>query len=399
MFDRNIFEDAQDRISVETLCRTQNRGVKFVLLAGQDVGPCPICTPDDTVGSWFKIRDRLWHCFRGCGGGDVVELERRLHGGTMLEAAKRLVGMPEQPKAQPRRAMSPPADERETPSAQLGRALWSERKPFAGSLGEAYLLARGIAPEVVAAAAPNLGFHPQAKWAWDPAAKRWSHAPAMLALSVVADEDGKALATGGIHATYLAPDGSGKAVGGRRTKIMRGPQMRDGKAGGTWLIGPNAPWLEGVSGSVGAEGIETSLSLATLSFLRHGVVPRAWAALSLDRLQGRLLIDRQGCVDLKNLTPKPEGPAFVWPGQDDVEIGVDRDMGSVPIRGRTGRGKPVMYDLDGEARARLCARMATAAWKAAGAKRVHAIAPPAGMDFNNELGRVLAQRAREGVAA
>lgn len=367
------------------------------------VGKCPLC---QSKSRRFTIREgSRWFCHSCEVGGDVVALEAVLAGVPMVEAARRLLG-----GAWRERSDTPIADARPKPRSESAEAeaarkaayaaeIWQRGGAFAGSLAETYMAGRGIVPEVLAAMSPNLRFNPRARWFWDHLARRWVTAPAMVALVVVAGPDGRPVATGGVHGTYLAADGSGKAVDARpipqeeraNAKVMWGPQGLDGRAGGTWLIGPDAPWLEGVSGAMGAEGIETSASVATLSFLKHGVVPRAWAALSLDRLQGRLAQDDDRCVDLKALTPVP-GTAFTWPGIDDVEIGVDRDMKSQDFRSRTARGKPCVVRLDGEARARICARMSRAAWLAAGARRVAAIVPPPRMDFNDELRRVTARR-------
>src|SRR5205085_770835 len=123
---------------------------------------------------------------------------------------------------------------------------------------------------------------------------------------------------------------------------------------------------------------------------------RACAALTLGRLQGGWVRDDEGCIDPRALVPDPEFRAFTWPTPSvnpwaDVYLAVDRDMAPVKIKGRTGRGRVVPMLLDGEARARICGRLATAAWLAAGAPRARAILPPPRTDFNTELRRVLAR--------
>jgi hypothetical protein len=403
-----IIIEAVKRISIEAVAGGRFSG------SAVRVGPCPLCMKGAKKGSCFKIRDGVrWHCHRCDKGGDVVALEAELAGVGQVEAAKRLLGGLWQERldapaldATPRR-QSDSAAEAAARKARYAAEIWRGGVAFAGSPAEAYLAGRGIEAAVLAAIGPNLRFNPRARWFWDPAAKGWETAPAMVALVVVAGPDGRPVATGGVHGTYLLPDGSGKAVDTRpippedraNAKVMWGPQGLDGQAGGTWLIGPDAPWLEGLGsqggpGAVGAEGIETSASMASLSLLRHGVVPRAWAALSLDRLQGRLATDDDGCVDLKTLTARP-GSAFVWPGIVGNEIGIDRDMALLRgvrtrvgrPRGRSGLARPCEVQLDGETRARICARMSVAAWRTAGDARATAIAPPPGMDFNDYLRR------------
>lgn len=369
------------------------------------VGKCPLC---QSKSRRFTIREgSRWFCHSCEVGGDVVALEAMLAGVPMVEAARRLLGgawraRVDTPVADARqRALSESAEAEAARKAGYAAEIWRCGGVFAGSLAETYMAGRGIVPEVLAAMAPNLRFNPRARWFWDHLERRWVTAPAMVALVVVAGPDRRPVATGGVHGTYLAADGSGKALDTRpippeeraNSKMMWGPQGLDGRPGGTWLIGPTPAWLDGVSGSVGAEGIESAASLASLAFLKTGVVPRAWAALSLDRLAGRLLKDAEKCVDLKGLTAQPD-TAFTWPGLEDVEIGVDRDMKPLDFDSRTARGKPCKVRLSGEARTLISARMAVAAWKTAGTKRVWAIAPPPRSDFNDELRRVLAARAQ-----
>lgn len=401
---RAAVEAARNRVSIEALA---GRATK--LTKGRGACPLPGChavaKPAEAKrrkkkalrSEPFEVRGGRFRCYKCDQHGDVVDLEQLLRGGTILEAARRLTGMTELPKPTRPPARERPDGGRSETTARIAAEIWRGGVPAAGTLVETYLAARGIVPRVIAAAVRQLRFHPAAKWRFDDASRRWITAPAMVALVVVAGADGRPVATGGIHATYLAVDGSGKAESEEApSKIMWGPQSLDGKPGGAWLIGPSLEGHEGDGLAVGAEGIETSLSLASLHLMRTGALPRAWAALSLDRLQGRLLKDEDRCVDLAGLTPDPERPAFTWPGVWRVLVGVDRDMSPIAVRGRTGRGKPVDVELAAEARARICARMAAAAWRAAGAAEARSIAPPPGKDFNDELRRV---RARERAVA
>lgn len=411
-------------IILEAVRRTDIEAVAKVKFTGGStrMGPCPLCMKGVAKGTCFKIRDKVrWHCHRCGQGGDVVALEALLAGVGQVEAARRLLGgdwreRTSEPTPAQTRRRSESAEAEAARKAGYAATIWRGGGAFAGSPAEAYMAGRGIVPEVLAAMAPNLRFNPRARWFWDPALRRWQTAPAMVALVVVAGPDGRPVATGGVHGTYLAGDGAGGWVKARdpraNAKVMWGPQGLDGRPGGTWIIGPSllgrdrrpfgisrpdAPdvWDFEPGGAVGAEGIETAASLASLSFLRHGIVPRAFAALSLDRLQGRLATDDERRVDLNTLAAVP-GSAFTWPRLDDVEIGVDRDMGPLTFKGRSRRGRPCDIQLDGEGRATLCARMAVAAWREAGTRRVHAVAPPPGCDFNDELGRVLKRRAQAG---
>lgn len=410
MFDRGLFDAARKAVSVEALA---GREVALFRSGGEMRGLCPLCcmrgksaapvrpkVEGETGGRKrkgsrhrslpFAVYGHRWTCHRCQEGGDVVDLEQALRGGSPVEAARRLAGNAPLPATVTPKAAPATAAKPAQPGAtdRIAAELWRGAVPASGTLVETYLTARGIHAEVIVHARRQLRFHAKAKWWFDEEKRRWVHAPAMLALIVVQGDDGAPVATGGVHATYLADDGSGKASDDGDSKIMWGPQKRDGRSGGTWLIGP-----AGTGPAFGGEGIETSLSLASLHFLRTGQMPRAWAALSLDRLQGGIAKDEQKRIDAYHPQPDPQRTPFVWRGVSEVVIGLDRDMGDLTLKGRTPRGKTCLFTLDAEARARLCGRLAVAGWKAAGAS-ARAVAPPPDSDFNDELRRVLARRER-----
>ncbi|HYD26914.1 DUF7146 domain-containing protein [Brevundimonas sp.] len=389
MAERSMFDDVHERVSLEDFA-----GQYTKLSAGKNErrGVCPICqSGKGSKSAPFAVYPAAgrWRCWADCDrGGDVVDLYRELHKAAgVVEAVRALMGGDYRPPAEPVVATGRPAptadDDRK---AKRAAEMWDGARAFEGSLAERYLVkARGIAPEVVAMAAPQLHFHPSAKAEWVDGA--WKRAPAML-LRVQTP----AGFTGGVHATFLLKDGSGrdKALG----KKMLGPQMLDGVYGGGWLIGP-----DGEGDLAVAEGIETTLSLATIERMRTGRPMRAVAALSLGRLQGGVLRDADGCIDVDDPQPDPARPPFTWPAPEAspwarVVIGVDRDMSPWRVKGRAHRAgragvrRPLNYLLDSEARASMCARLAVAAWTATGA-RASAVAPSPGADFNTELQRVL----------
>jgi len=381
-----IFDEARRAVSVEDLAT--RAGIKLVRAGRERRGPCPICGAGSKSGSLpFAVREGglSFRTFCGCNlRGDVVDLEQALGGGTLVEAARRLVGneFRSAPRPQP---TSAPAQTGPSNSDRIAMELWQGAIPIEGTLVERYLAARGIAPQIIARAAPNLRFHALAKWGWDDSARSWITAPAMLV-----QVQTPAGPTGGVHATYLNRSGLGKADL-KPAKRMWGRQAdADGRPGGAWLIGP-----AGAGDLVTGEGIESVLSAATLA-LRGGRFMRACAALSLDRLQGGLLRDDEGCIDVGAPQPNPESPAFSWPQPPgwpwrEVLVAVDRDMSPIKLKGRTGRGKVCWFEFGPAERAQLCGRLAVAAWRAAGAPKVRAIAPPPGFDFNDELRRVLAR--------
>lgn len=185
-------------------------------------------------------------------------------------------------------------------------AIWGTCLPLAGSLAERYLASRGLQ----APADSELRFaaglwHPDGIW------------PGMLGL-VRRGPDGEPV---GIHRTYLARDGSGKAPV-RRQKAMLGPctggavRLRDGD--GVLHI---------------AEGIESAMSVACV------VEGPIWAALSTSGLRSL------------NLPPNFADVVVLADGDDP-----------------------------GEAAAMDCARR-----MAREGRRVRIARPPPGMDFNDLL--------------
>lgn len=392
----SIFDRARASVSIADL--VTRSGVKLVKQGErQRAMSCPLCGAGGKSRSMpFVIGPggdswSTWCCGKR---GDVVDFERELGGGTPAEAAYRLIGPGGQAvegraKVKVERPSGPSA------AAVIGAAMWAESRPIGGTLGERYLRHRGILDVVIEAAAGGLRYHGLAKAAWDEAAGGWVRAPAILVRPTTVEGD-----TGGIHATYLLRDATGRDK--RLGKKMWGPQAletADGRrlAGGAWLIGP-----EGDGDLAVGEGVETVLSMVSLAILKGGRPMRACAALSLGRLEGGVLTDADGLQDAFDPRPDPERPPFVWPARPDeragVWIGLDRDMSPVRVRGRTGRGKPCQFQLDGEARARRCGRLAARWWADAG-WRARAIAPPPGMDFNDELVRVRQSGAGEGVVS
>ena len=405
----SAFERATDRVSIQDY--VEKNGVKLSR-AGQDLrGPCLLC---DSGTTKFRImakhKLRKFRCY-GCDAqGDVVDLVAQHRKQEPYAAALWLLGeeyQVQKPAAQ--RAAAPPSGP--SNSDKVAAEIWAAAQPFAGTLAERYLLGRGILPDVAAMAGVNLRYHATAKHHWDDRAGAWVRAPAMVAQVVVPGPDGEAVPTGGIHCTYLDRATAGKA-GFRRPdgkgadKLMWGRHvLRDGeiwRPGGAWLIGPWPPEAELGTGLVTGEGIETTLALASLVRLRTGRMSRACAALSLGRLQGGWKRDADGCFDPFRPEPDPKMPAFAWPSPagdpwPEATVGVDRDMKDVKARMLNGRGRPVDVRLTSEVRARICGRLAVAAWKAAGAARARAIAPPPGLDFNDQLRTVLAAMSDGGV--
>jgi hypothetical protein len=186
--------------------------------------------------------------------------------------------------------------------------IWDECLPARGTLVETYFRSRGL--EIAPPA--SLRFHPALK---HPTGGTW---PAMVA-HVTRGTDGTPI---GIHRTFLARDGAGKAPVVPQ-KMMLGPCR-----GGTVRLGE----CTGGDLRVG-EGIETCLAVM------QATGPPAWAALSTSGLRSL-----------------------------DLPVGVDE----------------VVILADGDDPGEAAARAAARRWRS-GDRRVRIARPPAGMDFNDVL--------------
>src|SRR5512138_2480522 len=57
---------------------------------GRLKGPCPLHGGDNPTAFRVDLQRNLWRCFTACGGGDTVELIRRIHGCSYAQAARHL---------------------------------------------------------------------------------------------------------------------------------------------------------------------------------------------------------------------------------------------------------------------------------------------------------------------
>lgn len=351
--------------------------------AGQRLrGECPICgaSKGKKNGGAFSLdpKDRLFYCFGCLAGGDIIQLERLLRGGSSREAAERLVGSAPAGLGVARPAAPrPEAPKGPSSSDKVALELWRDaRVGLIGTVAETYLRGRGLSDEIIAQLDKRLRFHPAAKYAWNPIRTAWETHPA-----IIGRVSTPAGGTGGVHCTYLARDGRGKAKVDMAKRMWGKQSDAEGRPGAVWLTDPSGP-----GHLIVGEGIESTASAGQLL----GGPCRMVAALSLGRLQGGWKTDQWGRIDLATIEADPERPAFTWPEPKaapwgEVLIAVDRDMGSVEVKIRKLGGGTVKHALTAEERARICAGLAIQAWKAAGANRVRAIAPAAGRDFNTEL--------------
>lgn len=152
--------------------------------------------------------------------------------------ARRFLAMPHpEPQTPPKRHCNKPAN---SATAEAARRLFAMTQPIAGTLVETYLRQRGITAFGHLA---SLRYHPRCLYRGEAfeGTQAW---PAMIA--AVTDLEGKLT---GVHRTWLAPDGSGKAPIETPRKAMGdllGNAVRFGVAGDVMAAG---------------EGIESVLSV------------------------------------------------------------------------------------------------------------------------------------------
>jgi hypothetical protein len=381
-FTPQQIDEIKGRVSLEAMV---GRAVKLRRAGQRFQGLCPFHhekTPSFTVSD----KEGFYHCF-GCGAhGDAIRWVMETERLGFLAAVQRLAeqGGVQGALSIERRRVEREKDGRREPvdSAVVGRWIWSNAVPARGTIVEAWLRHRGLDPGGLPGAIDRLRFLarcPIASWLEGSSAAvmdaRGLTAPAMVA--PIGTPDGN---VHGVHCTYLAPDGRGKA----RLPATAGGKAREtrkmfGRLGGlgVWLTPHDGP-----GPMIAGEGIET-----TWSYAQEHRPCRAAAALSLENLQGGQIRLKDGTQPLWRPRSDPARPPMVLHKPGDVILLVDADM--QPLRDQKvqlKRGeRPVRADISPIQRAELCAALAGQAWRRAGAIRVRAVRPPMGMDFNDEL--------------
>lgn len=397
--NRDIFDEARRRVTIP-----QVPGVENLHREGSGLrGPCPLCNASkvryeagDTWAGAFQVfaDETRWRC-HSChpNSGDVLDLEHALRGTpgqSVRHAAVRLlkIELQDVEKTKPvdlaevaKRSALQTARKLET-----AKRLWREGLPATGTLVETYLRSRGFYGPVLAAALLMLRFHPAAYHSGR--GNDIVRAPAMIGLIMTPWGP-----TGGVSATYLAPDGSGKAALYPPRKVF-GPEQLAGpdgvlRHGGVWLAPPSSPGQ-----LIVGEGIETVGSAAIL----YGAPARPVATLGLKALQGLWLTDSFGRVDLHGLQPDPACPGFTWPNPEAHPwegplICLDMDGNPIKVRVPGEGSSHRLIELNGPARAAVCASLAAAAWLESGVSGCAFALPPPGMDHNDQLMAALSGKA------
>lgn len=289
------FDDWKRRALEVDLYQAAVSGGAKLKRAGQEwVGPCPACGGTDRFG--VNPKKNVFIC-RNTAGGDVIAMTQHIYSCDFIKACEILTGEPS-PKGESR-GLTPEeleaieqrrqdaarkaeeraaerAKDREERKASAGEA-WRGTKALAGTLGEAYLLDRGI-PVPPMGWPIDIRFHPALDY-------ELAHGVGLLPAIVarVLGVDGNAIA---VWQIYLDPKG-GKAKGIPNEKVGRG------------FAGGGAVRIGGVGPHIGvAEGLETALAVWTLERYRIPV----WSTLSTSGMIGF-----EPPLAVKRITTYPDG--------------------------------------------------------------------------------------------
>jgi phage/plasmid primase-like uncharacterized protein len=248
-------------INLLALLGWTGRKRKAACHGGEWAGPCPMCGGFDRFVVWPNAERPGWYC-RGEGrGGDAIALVQAVHHLDFVDACEMLVGkqLVERlfPTATGERIEAADAAD-EAARTRSARSMWAATVPAAGTVVQRYLATRGITITVPKSMRFASLRHPDGRTY-----------PAMVAAVQRAPERDVV----GIHRTFLAPGGEGKADTDP-TRMSLGPI-----AGGAVRLGPSGPVL------VVGEGIESCMSV-----MQEAGIP-AWAALSTSGLRNLVLPD------------------------------------------------------------------------------------------------------------
>lgn len=329
--------------------------------AGRElVGLSPL-KPEKTPSFYIDPRKQVFKCFASGEGGDVIALVQAVEGVDFAGALKSLGAETPDPATMERLRKQSAAKraeiEREEQVSkarkiELAREIWKAARPAEGTIVESYLRARGIDLDALDAiygfkVPPTLRFHCGLDYEHEGVRH---HGPAMV--GALYGHDGRIC---GVHRTWLAADGSGKA------------QLPKPKKALGILMGGRAPLTPPRAYAVLGEGYETVLSVVGM-LARDGRHVAAWSANSLGNLAGAGLgrgrqhpeIDGKW---LGSIIPDPDRPGLVLPA--DVKT------------------LTLLADADGDipSTIALMAR-AEAKFMAAGIE-VATAWPPVGQDFND----------------
>lgn len=137
------FADLRRALTIEHVLVATDRAGALRRRGRRLVGPCPLHGGDNPTAFVVDLDQDLWYCFTRCaGGGDVVELARRLGGGGYGEAARLLAHLAALPVG-PAPSSGPAAAPSAPPPAPF--RPFRRRLPLDPAAG--FLERKGIRPE------------------------------------------------------------------------------------------------------------------------------------------------------------------------------------------------------------------------------------------------------------
>ena len=84
------FSSLKTRVSIGQVLTAYGLDTHLRGRSNQLTGPCPLHGGDNPTAFRVHLERNLWRCFTACGGGDTVELIRRIHGCSYAQAAHHL---------------------------------------------------------------------------------------------------------------------------------------------------------------------------------------------------------------------------------------------------------------------------------------------------------------------
>lgn len=265
------------------------------------VGPCPGCGGTDRFS--LNLKKNIFWCRKSAEGGDAIALARHVQGAEFLAAVEILTGRPppgrtisdEERQARARRVAELEArrkaeaerlatEENEFRSKEIERArkIWKAAGPIAGSMAEAYLRHRGIAPpqgaKLRAASEVPYWHHIGGEW------KAIYAGPAMVA--AIQGRDDRFI---GCHITWIDPklatrSGKAQIIHPETGEILDAKKVRGSQKGGHIMLGGSTTATRFVVG----EGIETVLSVQAAEIsVGRAAGALYWSSVNLHNLGGK----------------------------------------------------------------------------------------------------------------
>jgi DNA primase len=89
------FRFLKTRVSIGQVLAVYGLDSRLKAKSDQLTGPCPLHGGDNPTAFRVHLERNLWRCFTRCGGGDTVELIRRIHKCSYAQAARHLYHLAE----------------------------------------------------------------------------------------------------------------------------------------------------------------------------------------------------------------------------------------------------------------------------------------------------------------